>query len=598
MYEDQFRCPVCGRLASPRAGTCECGWTLTGPLRLGPVTERMRADFEADLAARRQARDAHVAARVTADPGPYQDYVRGGPPDAAEWKAARQAAARDLADAADENALQAALRGLLGGLQPGIPVTVVEVSAEGIATTKADLDRFGSPRVSGIGQPVTWASMLPMLSGVPEEQRFQLAGGMSQPDLEDAWGLLDRRLPPIPDGPLCVVCRVAGWEIPERAAVRAADRPGTKLLRVAGTAEATPVGTLLTSLAATTPLTRAYYLMVAVVAPGSGAVSIAPRRLFTAGTQPGTQVSLPLRRMPGDDSEMVLGIFPDDDQTSDPLVLYQVQPAASSFMLRAVLAGPGRVEVLEPGRASEYPGTWDAVRDEVPSHVDTRLDPVDLVCAVDLSGSRQAAASRKDLALKLLRLLKRQYGESPWLRIGVVTCRGHAFERGMRGDQVTEHLGLGAAGEAAAWLESRKASPPTGSPDLAPVEDLLHQAFELLRGSRDRGRSAALVTVAGNPPYPWPQPPRDSRLPCPNGYMWADEMGKLTRRAGARCVTVADDPSAGPGGAAEWQALGPDGLRGLADTSPRRLARHLGLITSSGQRLPLPLPDDLRGGSQ
>jgi hypothetical protein len=595
MREGQVRCPVCGRLAGRRATTCECGWTLSGPLRLGPVTGQMRDDFEAALNQRQQARDARVVARITADPGPYQDYIRGGPPDAAGWKAARQAAARDLAGASDENALLAGLGDLLGELRPGISITVVEVGADGITMTKADLDRFGSPRVSGTGDTLTWESMLPMLSGTPEERRFQLAGGMSQPDRELARDGLDRRLPGVPGGPLRVVCRVAGWEIPERAAAMAAAGPEARLLRVTGTADATPVRTLLADLAAKAPLKHAYQLMVAVVTPGSGAVSIQPRRLFAPGARPGTRASLPLRRMPGDSSEMVFAIFADGGPDTDPLALCQVHPPDGSFSLRAVLQGPGRVKILEPGHAKEYPGTWDTVRGEVPSRTDTAPGPLDLVCAIDLSGSRDVVRRRTKLVRGLADLLATHYGGSPWLRVGVVTCTEHVFERGRREDLVTERLGLGPPGAAAAWLKGKRGTDTY--PDLAPVEDLLHEAFELLRGSRDRGRAAVLVTVAGRPPHPWPQP-RDTRMPCPNRYTWTEEIGKLTRRAGARCVMVADDPAAGVEGAAGWQKLGPGGLHKLAETNAQRLAQYLGLIASQGQRLPLPLPDDLSGGIQ
>jgi len=592
MLEDQVQCPVCGRLAKPRSEMCECGWRLSGPLRAGPVTEQMRQDWETALNGRRRAHDAHLVARITADPGPYQDYVRGGRPDAAEWKAARQAAARDLSGASDENELRAGLRGLLEDLRPGAPVTIVEVSADGIGMTTADLDQFGSPRLTGTGETATWESILPMLSGVPEEQRFQLAGGMIQRDRELALAALDGRMPRMPDGRLRVVCRVAGWEIPERAAVIAAAGPEATLRRVTGTANATPVRTLLADLAAKAPLRHAYQLMVAAVTPESGAVAIQPRELFAPGDLPGTQIAVPLRRMPGDSSEMVLAIFADGHTTAGPLALFQVRPPAGPFSLHAVLAGPGRVEILAPEGATEYPGTWDVVRGEVPARVGTAPGPVDLVCAIDLSGPTEAAQARARLVRALVKRLRTHYGDSSSLRVGVVTCTGHVWERGKRGDQVTEHLELGPPSAAAAWLKGKPdGAACVGYPDLAPVEDLLHDAFELLRGSRNGHRAAMLVTVAGRPPHPWPQP-RDTRMPCPNQYMWADEIGKLTRRAGARCVMVADYSAAGHQDAAGWRKLGPGGLYNLAEMNAQRLAEHLDLIAAQGQRLPLPIPDD------
>ena len=607
MPEGQVRCPACGRVAGPevqerqpQVQECqECRWMLSGPLRIGPVTEQMRADFEAKLNRRRRALDARVAARITADPGPYQGCIRGGQPDAAEWKAARRAAAQDMAGAADEKVLVARLRNLLGELQrPDHAIMVAEVAGDGITITRTDLDQFGSPRVSAIGETTTWASLLPMLSGTEEERRFALAGGLSQPDRERARNCLNRGLPEIPGGPLGVVCRLAGWEMPERAAARlkAAGGRRAKLLRVAGAADATPVRTLLTDLAAQAPLRRAYQLMVAVVAPGSGAVGIEGRRLFAPGDQPGTEARPALRRMPGDRSELIFAIFAEGGRAAGPLALGRLPSSGQAFSLRVVLDGPGRVRFLRPEGVTEYPGTWDQVRGQVPARLETASGPVDLVCAIDLSGSAKAVRSRKDLVCDLLKLLDEQYGDSPWLRVGVVTCTEHAFKRGVRRDPVTEQSELGPPGAAMRWLKTVPKQGNANHPALAPVEDLLHEAFGLLHGSRASGRAAMLVTVAGRPPHPWPQPP-DARLPCPNDYEWKTKMGKLTRQAGARCLVVADDPESGVEGKAAWRKLGPDGLRKLAEASDRQLAEDLGLSPARAQRIPLPLPDDFAGGS-
>jgi hypothetical protein len=106
-----------------------------------------------------------------------------------------------------------------------------------------------------------------------------------------------------------------------------------------------------------------------------------------------------------------------------------------------------------------------------------------------------------------------------------------------------------------------------------------------------------LVTVAGHPPHPWPQPP-DRRVPCPNGYTWTTEMDNLIRRADARCLVVSDDPTAGVDGIEGWRKLGPGGLRALADASARQLAEDLGLIAVQAPRIPLPLHDDFKEGTR
>jgi hypothetical protein len=179
----------------------------------------------------------------------------------------------------------------------------------------------------------------------------------------------------------------------------------------------------------------------------------------------------------------------------------------------------------------------------------------------------------------------------------VVTCTDHVFghRRGAEYEPVTSASGLGPAAEALAWLGGTTRA-DIRYPLCAPVEDLLHESFRILAGSRRAGRVPRLLTVAGRRPHPYPQP-KDNRLPCPRKLMWRDLMDQLTRGAGVRCAVVADTL---PGGAerAEWRQLGPAGLRTLANATARQVAEDLGLLAAQAQRIPLPLIDEPEGATR
>jgi len=88
-------CPVCGHPAGPEAACGECLWTLRSGPQPGPITPELRREFEARLEAARHTWDTTVAALLSPERETYQDQIRGGLPQAAEWAAALQRA--DLA---------------------------------------------------------------------------------------------------------------------------------------------------------------------------------------------------------------------------------------------------------------------------------------------------------------------------------------------------------------------------------------------------------------------------------------------------------------------------------------------------------------------
>jgi hypothetical protein len=553
------RCPVCGRAAGPaaQAATCgNCGWLLYQPLRAGPVTAAMRRDFDARL------------------------------------RAARQAQAER-----DERALGVALGDVLSDLRPGTTSSVIDIGDDEVTVTTARLDDAGSPQVRETGG-VAWASLLPMLAAAGPARQAQLAGGIDGLSDDRIGRLLRDRIPAASDEALLVICRPAGWRVLEAAATALAARPRARLLRLSG-GSSRPAAAELGVLAAQAPLRHPYRLMTAAVDRRTGAVTLRSCPLFAAGAGPGTEATLTLRRMPGDGADMTLAIFTDtgrprmaEGAAAAPLALYSVPaPPGLTAQLRAVLDGPGRVRIVEPPGAAPHRGTWAQVRDRIPRRVRTAAAPVDLVCAIDLAGSRDTVRRRVSLVRDLVELLGAELPGPRQLRVGVVTCTDHVFvsRRGAEYDRVISASGLGPATDALTWL-GQATGAEISYPLCAPVEDLLDEALRLLGGSTRLRRVPRLLTVAGRLPHPYPQR-GDERLPCPHRLVWEHLMDQLTRRAGVRCAVVAD---ALPGGSmqAPWAQLGPAGQRELPSVSARQVAEDLGLLAAQDQCIPLPLTDE------
>lgn len=554
------RCPVCGRsagTAEPGLTCGQCGWLLHSPLWAGTVTADMRRDFDTRL---RVAR--------------HDQAVR------------------------DAQVLDAALRGVLGDLRPGSVTTVVDINADEVTVMMAYLDAVGSPQVRESGS-VAWTSVLWMLAAGKEVRHAQLADGIAALGDDGVASALRDRMPPVSDGRMLVVCRPADWRVLEAAAVALAAGPGARLLRLSSASGAS-VHRQLADLAATAPLRHTYRLMTAAVDSQTGAVALRPRELFAVGAGPGTEASLTLRRMPGDVSDTTLAIFADTDSSKgtdgaavSPFALLSVPlPAGPTSRLRAVLEGPGKVRIVEPPGAVPYLGTWEQVRRQVPSRVTIAAEPVDLVCAIDLAGTRDIVQQRTGLVRGLLRLLAAEYPAGRRLRVGLVTCTDHVYQRGKEKLPVTRVHELGAVNEALNWLDTSTGA-DISYPPCAPVEDLLQEALTLLAGSRRAEHVPLLLTVVGRRPHPHAQQ-LDDRHPCPHGLMWQDLMLRLTRQAGTRCVVVADT-LAGGSGQAEWQQIGPAKQRELATATARQAAEDLGVLTAQAERIPLPLTDEPEG---
>ncbi len=591
-------CPVCARPAGDLERCQRCGWTLRTPWRPGTVTGQARAEFEARLAAARRGYDLRIVARIAADPAPYLDRIRGGPPSPLEWENVRHDAAQDV-DAADEGALRDRLGPLLAALEPDKAATVTEVGPDGIAVIRLRADKHGTPVASQDGTTIAWSSLLPGLPEVSSERHFVLAAGTGGDPLPALAGQV--AVPP--EG--IVVCRPAGWAVLEQAAQQLAACPDT-LLRATAGPDSAPLLALLAELAAHAPLTRDYRLLVADIDGESGTVTTRTRLLFPVGDLPGAQSLLRLRRLPGDGPETALAVFADGaiGTGDEPMVLYSATlPAGRSFRLRVALDGPGRVRIIRPAAREKHPRSWRRVRAAMPARVDVTTTPVDLVCTIDMAAETEEKADlRRRLVGDLIEQLAGEYEEpgeyeeQGCLRVAVLTCRDHHYAPDREQERVVRGTGFLPAREAAAWLAVQPGQ-RIRYPDAAPIEDLLEFAARLLSDSRAAGRAARLLTVAGRCPHPQRQErySPDRTLPCPFRYSWRDCLRRLTRDARARCVTVTDAVRDADTAPATWRDLGPHGLHALAAATPRLLGEDLGLLVRPAQRVPVPL-SGLRGG--
>jgi hypothetical protein len=584
-------CPVCGRPVGREATCPECGWLLYGPLQLGPVTDELRCDFAESLSGAQRAYDAHVAAFVSADsasPVP----TRGGRPTAEEWAEAQQAAARVRAGAVSEQTLRSIVADTHRALDApgdGVGGMTAEIDASGITVTRARLDQFGRPEVQQDKRSIPWTELLPMLSADTAERHFQLAGGLSGLDRTRIWEILRREVPERTEGCTLVICWPAGWRILEQAALQACrDRPSVRLIRAVAPNGATMAGGLVRSVASDAPLSCTYVVPVAVADPLTGEVRLEHSALFGPGTRAGAESSVALRRVPGDRGDIAVAVMTANGQPEGLLSLHSIpQPSEPVYQLRAVLDGPGQVTFTEPASLRPDSRPWPEILAGLPSRVDVSLGPVDLVCAMELSGPRDLVRQRRELVRDLLEILDAEYPEQGRLRVALAGCTDHLQIRGREKRNVVRSTPLGPVSLALTRLGKEPGS-EVYNKAAAPLEDLLHEAAGLLGNKDDKFRAARLLLVVGRPPHPHALD-RTKVHPCPHGYNWRAYLRWLTGTRRARCVAVVDSIPGYRARAAIWHELGPSGLHELSAPAPAYIGEDLGVLVRHAQRIPIPL---------
>lgn len=603
-------CPVCGR-ASDGHETCpQCRWTLRVPRKLGPVTEEMRAESGRQLAQARRKFDAEAAALVSADPGRLAAWIRGGRPRPEEWSAAVRAAADRTSRAMGEAAVIAAISTRLRELSDAGTITIAEVGPEGVGVTRVSMDESGAPRLRAAQPVMTWPELAPMLSAHEDERLFQLAGGLAGLDR----ALLDKSLADVAklacgharagggdaSDEMLVLCQPAGWQVLEDVAKLLID--GAQRARLARMAGLPAQGNgLLSTFADRVPLLRGYGVVVAVIAPATGTVTIETRPLFHPGDTRGKESVLTFRRVPGDGGTITLAVAisrsPADPVASsgtqlngaalEVVSLHSVPlPDERVYSVRAVLDAPGQVRFTEPRGTTRLSRPWREVLAGIPDRVDVRDGPVDLVCALELGGSKATVDRRRDLIRDLLEYLATVYpGDGERLRVGILGCTDHVFAPGQQEQRVVRRASLGALAGAQTAL-ARFQGVNIRYPDAAPLEDLLHVAQGMLAESREAGRAGRLLLVAGRRAHP--KKLTNLVHPCPFHCDWR-ELARGLAHARVPVVAVVD---AMPGRAAKaefWSQVARAGVHGLGDISAREVAADLGLTVRPQQCIGIPL---------
>ena len=256
-----------------------------------------------------------------------------------------------------------------------------------------------------------------------------------------------------------VICQPAGWRILEEAARHlAAAAPDGTFIRVAGSpAKGNGV---VGSLRKRMPLLRSYGLVVATIAPVTGAISLGMRPLFQPGDAQGAESVLTLRRARGDRDATTLAVAVTgktpladnvaiDPDALDVLSMYEMQPADQQvYRVRAVLEAPGQVRFTEPVGITPLSRSWSETAAAIPRRVDMLVGPVNLVCALELAGDKAQVDRRRNLIRDLLEHLDDEFTDPGQLRVGLLGCTDHVFAPGEERRPVVRRQALGPATDA------------------------------------------------------------------------------------------------------------------------------------------------------
>jgi hypothetical protein len=561
-------CPVCGLPAEGEPVTCaECGWTLRSAAALGPVTPAMSAEFDQRLDQARHRHDARAAALAHPDQDRYARWLRGGRPSPVVWSAALREAREATAGAVSPDSARQSIIGRLRLLDPGQEAAIVAIGTDGIGIWRVRTGAAGSLELER--ERVTfWPDLVPA-----DELSFRLAGWLSGVDRAALHRRLTAAVATEPADDLVVLCQPAGWRVPETAAHLACRvSAAAHLVRVADPGEDV-IGSIANSL----PLLHGCGLRVAQVDPATGELGLELQPLFHRGDVPGTKAVLALRRLPGDQRPLRLVVVSNGSE----LVYSARQPREPGCTLSAVLEPAGRIQFTEPPglRLADDPGV------ALPSQVQVRPGPVDLVCAIELAGTKHEVDRRRDLVRALIELLRNEYREGE-LRIGLLGCTDHMFTPGEERRTVVRRAQLAQVSDALAEL-AKFASDRPHYTHAAPIEDLLHEAHRMLSDASHANRSKSLLLVAARQPHPR-RFGRDNVHICPLKRDWQQLAAQL---AGLRVRTVAaiDGPIPRSVRTQVWERIAASGVHTLTAADPRQIGENLGLLAPPAHQIGLPL---------
>ncbi|WP_217129057.1 hypothetical protein [Streptomyces sp. AC558_RSS880] len=584
------RCPVCLHPGRGERRCRACGFLLFGDPVLGAATEEDHRSAAAELAAAAHAWDLDAARRALSGPAEQAEIaglLRPAPsgiphPSDGPGPVALPAPAA----AAEPHALAELLHRLTTGEVP--EVLFVEFGTRRAAVVRAYADAAGLPHARPHAE-TPWTELVPGLAPAEAPRRFQLAGGIGtvepvdRPDFDRAvrdW--LHAVVPSACGGTgtrttaLVLLRGGVGWTLLDRAAAvlhdSCAARTESAPAPAPGPGTVSATTDRVRRLLRGAPLREPHTLLLARAGTGTGdhlPVELAHHVLFEAGLRlaPGetrtasvtVHGGLPVPppgggAAPSETLTVVLPLLAGHYRSADhrpPLLgLPRAElPVLGSAHLTFVLHGPGEIEVRTDGghilaEAPDGPGPdLRAVLARMPRHL-RRPRPVELICAVEMSGTDRAeVAERVGFTSDLIRAAERHGGAGGGLRAAVIGYYDHAPRNEHQPDRkVVRAVRPGTPGRALRHLRELTVEVRPRRSLTSSLEDALREAARMTAGQRDGPADQVLLVVGGRPPAPYTQ---EGLVPgCPRAVDWREQLRTLRHR-GVR-VGVRAEPFTAP----------------------------------------------------
>jgi hypothetical protein len=584
-------CPVCLTPGRGERRCRACGFLLFGSPILGAATEEDHRSAAAELAAAAHAWDLGAARRALSDPAEQAEIaglLRPAPsaiPHPADSPSS--VATPAPAVAAEPHALADLLHRLTTGEFP--EVLFVEFGTQRAAVVRAHADAAGLPHARPHAE-TPWTELVPGFGPAEALRRFQLAGGLGTAEPVDRLAFdqavrdwLRSVVPSACEGTgprttaLVLLRGGIGWTLLDRAAAVLHDS-------CAASTESAPApvpgsGTLSATTARVrrllrgAPLREPHTVLLARAGTGMGdhvPVEIAHHVLFEAGLRlaPGETRTASVTvhggppvlspgggaAAPSETLTVVLPLLAGHYRSADhrpPLLgLPRAElPVFGSAHLTFVLRGPGEIEVRAEGGhiLGEEPDGPEpdllALLGRMPRYL-PRPKPVELICAVEMSGTDRAeVAERVGFTSDLIRAAERHSRAGGGLRVAVIGHYDHAPRNEHQPDRkVIRYVRPGPPGRALRHLRELAVEVRPRHTLTSALEDALKTAAGMVPGQSTVPVNRVLLVVGGRPPAP---PRQEGLVPgCPRAVDWREQLRTLRHR-GVR-VGVRAEPFTSP----------------------------------------------------
>jgi hypothetical protein len=332
------------------------------------------------------------------------------------------------------------------------------------------------------------------------------------------------------------------------------------------------------------PLTQ-FYELVVLRRSLSGQLRLTGVQLFSPGARRGDRQSFTVRCAPADEGGTVLAVVAIESVDQVRLVsLESVSLTPGLYNLTAVLHRPGlvRFEGL-PTKPREEHRSWLEVIAGVPGRF-TLVHPAHLICAVEVSGSRQLVEDRIQRAAALIGHVAAEAEDR--LKVSVLSYGAHGVRR-VYPDEPATFLTQAEDDLAALAALNRmreRGGVEDGYPRAAQLECALALVAAQLNGDDGQNGRPVLVTIGSRPAFP-PRMDPSEILPCPAHTDWR----RCLRQLGDRHPGIAFGAISERAPAEDiWVQLAHDAFARLDVFDVQMFANQLGLA-SEVCYIPFPL---------